>query len=301
MSIDLPADPSPAIGLHSAEQQDLLNALNSVLAPLAQLCVAKGVRIQTVEEMLRVAFVGAAVEAHPASPSDRIASRISAITGLTRREVTRLAKERKPPLRRPRSPATELFTRWMSSPALQGPDRLPMRLPRQGSEPSFESLAQSITRDVHPRTLLEELCRLQLGRHELATDTVHLIQDAFVPRGDWARLMAFLGDNVGDHLRAAVANVLADGKQQLEQAIYADELSAQSLLKVRELMAQQWRALLAKISAELEGLIDADRLAGRAQDQCVRIGLFTWTQATPADPNDVAQGDAKPSHKGKHP
>jgi hypothetical protein len=280
---------APQAHPHSAEQQDLLSALRNLLAPLSQLCVAKGIRIQTVEEMLRASFVSAAIDAHPAPTSERIASRVSATTGLTRREVTRLAKDRKPPLRRPRSPITELFTRWMSSPSLLGPDKLPMPLPRQGSQPSFESLAQSITRDVHPRTLLEELCRLQLGRHDVQNDTVHLIQDAFVPRGDWARLMGFLGDNVGDHLRGAVANVLSDGKQQLEQAIYADELSAESLPKVRELMAQQWRALLASVSAELDGMIEADRLAGRAQDQCIRIGLFTWTQATPHDPNVVGE------------
>lgn len=289
MTVDDTLRAAPPSNPHSAEQQDLLSALRNLLAPMAQLCIAKGIRIQTVEEMLRTSFVSAAIEAHPAPNSERIASRVSASTGLTRREVTRLAKDRKPPLRRARSPITELFTRWMSSPALLGPDKLPLPLPRQGNEPSFESLAQSITRDVHPRTLLEELCRLQLGRHDVKSDTVQLIQDAFVPRGDWARLMGFLGDNVGDHLRGAVANVLSDGKQQLEQAIYADELSAESLLKVRAVMAQQWRALLASVSAELDGMIEADRLAGRAQDQCIRIGLFTWTQATPHDPKVVGE------------
>jgi hypothetical protein len=283
----VPLDP------HSAEQQNLLTALRAVVAPLAQLCVAKGIRIQTFEEMVRGAFVSAAIDAHPAPTSGRIASRISATTGLTRREVTRLAKERKPPVRRPRSPITELFTRWMSSLALQGPDKLPLPLPRQGDAPSFESLANSITQDVHPRTLLDELCRLQLGRHDTETDTVYLVQDAFVPRGDWARLMAFLGDNVGDHLRAAASNVLTDGEQHLEQAIYADELSKESLVLARELMARQWRALLAHLSAELDQLIEADRLAGRIQDQCMRIGLFTWSQPMPPEPHTVTATDTK--------
>ena len=277
-----PSDP------HSAEQQSLLVALRAVLAPVAQLCVAKGIRIQMFEEMVRGAFVSAAIEAHPALTSGRIASRISATTGLTRREVTRLAKERKPPLRRLRSPITELFTRWMSSQTLQGPDKLPLPLPRQGDAPSFESLANSVTQDVHPRTLLDELCRLQLGRHDMETDTVYLVQDAFVPRGNWARLMAFLGDNVGDHLRAAASNVLTDGKQHLEQAIYADELSKESLQLAREMMARQWRMLLAQMSAELDQMIEADRQAGRLQDQCMRIGLFTWSQPMPSEPPTIA-------------
>jgi Family of unknown function (DUF6502) len=290
---------------HSAEQQQLLAALQSVLAPFAQLCVAKGIRIQVIEELVRSAFVDAAIEAHPARNSDRIASRISATTGLTRREVTRLAKERKPPVRQPRSPITELFTRWLSSPALQDGRKNPLELPRQGPAPSFESLAHSVTRDVHPRTLLEELCRLQLGRHDTETDTVHLLQDAFVPRGDWPRLMAFLGDNVGDHLRSAVANVLADGKQQLEQAIYADELSVEGVAKAQALMAHQWRTLLAQVSPQLERLIEEDCEAGRVQDQCMRIGLFTWSQAmppeTPAETPSVTPLASKSSKNGKPP
>jgi Family of unknown function (DUF6502) len=282
------ADPAIA-DEHAKEQQHLLGALAAVLAPLAQLSVSKGIRIQVVEEMLRSAMVNAAREAHPTLTSSRIASRISATTGLTRREVTRLVSQFKPRAVQARSPINEVFTHWLSEPALQGPDNKPIALPRHGPAPSFESLANEATRDVHPRTLLEELCRLQLGRHDIETDTVHLLQDAYVPRGDWPRMMGFLGDNVGDHFRAAVANVLGDGKQQLEQAIFADELSADSLVLARELMTRQWRALLMQVSPELERLIEEDRLAGRRQDQCMRIGLFTWSEPMPPAANDESK------------
>ena len=92
-------------------------------------------------------------------------------------------------------------------------------------------------------------------------------------------MLAFLGDNVGDHFRAAVANVLQDGKQHIEQAIFADELSAESLAQARDLMAHQWTTLLAQVAPQLEQLIELDRQAGRAQEHSLRIGLFTWSQA----------------------
>jgi hypothetical protein len=43
------------------------------------------------------------------------------------------------------------------------------------------------------------------------------------------RLLGFLGDNVGDHLRAAVANVLGDTGLHFEQAVFADGLTAQAI------------------------------------------------------------------------
>lgn len=276
-------DPS-ALDTLSTDQQAVLNALDGVLAPLAQLCIARGIRIRAVEDRLRVALVQAARDAHPTQSSTRLTSRISATTGLTRREVARLERQPDPARELRRSPLSELFTRWLSNPGLRDPNNKPLKLPRQGPAPSFESLAQSITRDVHPRTLLDELCRLQLVAYDTASDSVQLLREAFVPRGDWARMLAFLGDNVGDHFRAAVANVLQDGKQQIEQSIFADELSAESLARARDLMTQQWRTLLAQVAPQLEKMIEADRESGRSQDHSLRIGLFTWSQAMATTP-----------------
>ena len=281
--------PEPPVDARDLRDMDALNAdqlaaiaaLDGVFAPLAQLCLSKGIRIQAVEERLRVAFVQAARDTQPAATSSRVTSRISAATGLTRREVDRLARAPTIALNAPRSPITELFTRWLSDPALRGADNKPTPLPRQGPAPSFEALAQSVTRDVHPRTLLDELCRLQLAALDPVTDQVALLRDAFVPSGDWARMMGYVGDNVGDHFRAAVANVLQDGKQQLEQAIFADELSAESLAETSKVMTDQWRRLLTEVAPQLEKMIEKDRQLGRPQDRSIRIGMFTWSSTMP--------------------
>lgn len=276
---------APAADALSADQLAAVAALDSVFAPLAQLCLSKGIRIQAMEERLRVAFVQAAHEAQPAPSSTRLTSRISAATGLTRREVDRLTRTPRSVPDTPRSPITELFTRWLSDPALRGTEGKPVQLPRQGPAPSFEALANSVTRDVHPRTLLEELCRLQLATHLTATDEVALLRDAFVPSGDWARMLGFLGNNVGDHFRAAVSNVLSDGRQQLEQAIFADELSAESLVETASLMTAQWRTLLTAIAPQLEKMIERDRQLGRPQNHHIRIGMYTWSPDMPTVAN----------------
>jgi Family of unknown function (DUF6502) len=271
-------NPSAAL---NAEQQALLDAVDAVLQPLADLCLAKGVTIQSIEQRLRLAMVQSALKAHSQLSATRLTSRISASTGLSRREVARLqADSVDTPVRQPRrSSATEVFTRWLSDSSLRAADGKPLPLPRLGPMPSFERLAQSVTQDVHPRSLLDELCRLGVATWDKATDLVQLQNNAFVPKGDWARMTAFLGDNVGDHLRAATANVLGSGKEHLEQAIFADELSAHSLQAFRALMGKQWRELLQTLTPQLEQLIEDDKQAQRVQDQRVRVGLYTWSQA----------------------
>ncbi len=259
----------------------LIGALASLLEPIAALAVARGLPFAAVEDLLKAAFVEAARKAQPEAAGLRIVSRISTATGLTRREVTRLFgadKARPPP--RP-SPATQVFTRWRADPALKNRRGQPMSLPRQGDAPSFEALARSVTRDVHPRSLLDELCRLGLVAVE--KDTVKILRDSVVASGDSDRAYAFVGGNVGDHLRAAVANVLADAPPHLEQAVFADELSAESLTAFRDIARAQWQVLLAATVPALQKLIDADAAAGRQRDRRVRVGIYTWNDVMARD------------------
>ena len=70
---------------------ELLRALEQVLAPLARLAVARGLRFAATEELFKRAFVRAARAAHAGSSGGRDVSRVSTATGLTRREVARLS------------------------------------------------------------------------------------------------------------------------------------------------------------------------------------------------------------------
>ena len=292
------AAPTTPASATRADAEALLQALDALLAPLARLAVARGLPCATVEGLLRRAFVRAARDAHPALPPHRMVSRIATATGLNRREVTRLTLADAPPVRK-RPLSAEVFARWIGDPQYRDARGRPRKLPRQGAAPSFETLAQSVTRDVHPRSLLDELLRLGLAALDAAGDRVELLQDAFVPRGDSERMLGFLGHNVGDHLGAAVANVLGDGRRHFEQAVYADELSAQSVEALRGLIAAQWQTISTALLPRLEQLIEADRAAGRTQDQRLRVGLFSYSErmpeaaATASDPHPRSQGEAR--------
>ena len=265
-------------------EASLVQAFDALLAPLARLAVARGMRFAVAEEVFKRAFVQAARTAHAGASGMRDVSRVATTTGLTRREVTRLSTDTPATASTRRSPATEIFTRWSSSRKLRSKNGDPRPLPRQGAAPSFEALAQSVTRDVHPRSMLDELCRLGLARLDADTDTVHLLQHAFVPRDDEARMVEFLSRNVGDHLSGAVANVLAEKRKHFEQAVFADELSDESLVVAIKLINAQWRALTAAVVPELEALIDNDRVAGRIADQRLRVGLYSYSEAMPVPP-----------------
>lgn len=262
------------------------SAISALLLPLARLAVSQGVPFSVAEAALKQAFVDAAREAlvDAGLPEHRLVSRISTSTGLNRREVTRLTQlepgEHKPAAV---SLASEVFTRWVTDKTLRTRQGKVKPLARVGAAPSFEALARSVTQDVHPRSLLDELCRLGIAQIDQASDTVSLLRDAFVPGSDQQHLLAFLADNVGDHLNGAVANVMGQGQgPHFDQAVFADELSSESLAQVRQFVSSQWKRLLNEAVPLLEQCIEDDRQTARPQDQRVRIGLYSYSDDMPA-------------------
>jgi hypothetical protein len=264
---------------HAQQLQALQEAVRALLQPLAALAVARGLPFSAVEDLLKQAFVQAASDAHPGLLPHRRVSRISTVTGINRREVTRLTQAGPAPPRS-RSLVSEVFAHWLADPLYRDADGRPRRLPRQGPAPSFETLAQAITRDVHPRSLLDELLRLQLARLDEQDDCVVAARDA-VPRGDTARMLAFLGDNVGDHLHAAVDNVLGGGQRHFEQALFADGLSDATMDWVRQAVRRHWQDVIAAMVPELEKRIEADAAATPPPARRWRLGLYSYDDPAP--------------------
>lgn len=298
-----PANVPVAAGGASAAAID---ALLAVLRPLARLAIDHGVQFGQLEELAKRAMVEAALQATAgeAGRATPAISRLSVISGIHRKEVKRLVESTDlAAVRAERAPAAELFTRWMTDRAWHDTEGRPLVLPRRpgAGGPSFESLARSVTTDVHPRTLLDELLRLELVSVDEAADTVALRGDSFVPSGRIEGLLAFLAANVGDHLAAAQANVSAALRAAggdapvrppfVEQALYADALSTGSADDAAERARAHWGRLLRTLAPELQRLEDEDRAAGRPTDHRIRIGLYGYV--APMPPADPAEPETR--------
>ncbi len=269
--------PTPAAALQMA--------IANLLQPVADLAVARGLPFDAVDELLKMAFVRAAARAHPGLAEHRKVSRISITSGINRREVTRLIQRAAAAAAAGRAPASllvsrslagEVHARWRSERAYLDARGRARVLPRLGPQPSFEALAQGLTRDVHPRGLLDELCRLGLALWDAQADTVAWVPEPLLPKGDPVQRLGVLGNHVGDHLRAAVANVLGGGSAHFEQAVFVDGLTAAAVAAMRPAMAAQWRLLLQALTPALENPVrDAGRLPPPAVGR-LRLGLYSY-------------------------
>ena len=290
----------PPLETAATEQKLLFDALSSILAPVTQLAVARGVAFGELQELLKKSLVQAAAAVpHPGVAAHRRISRISTSTGIHRRDVSRLMSPEQEPRTRGRSKASELVALWLTAKPYRGSKGLPLALPRLGPEPSFEALANTVTRDVHFRSLLDEMVRLKLARFDEVTDTVTLTRGGFVPLGDDARMLDFFADNGSDHLKAAVENVLQGGGRHFEQAVFADGLSDASIAAARALIGPQWTLFLSAIVPQLQEMVRADAALPEADQRRIRIGVYTFDDAKAPEEAATTAGLDGPSVKGR--
>lgn len=256
----------------------LRNLLERMFMPLARLCLAKGIRFDTAQEQLKRSFIIEAQALHPEQPEHGLISRVAAATGLNRRETTRLLRAA-PARRSQKIPlAAQVIARWGTDRQYTAADGTPLLLPRLGEPPSFEALARGITSNLHPRTVLDELLRLAVVHHDQEKDQVQLLQAEYIPGSDQPEMLALLAGNVGDHLESAVANVMQDDIKHHDQAVFADELSEESVKELAPLIRQQWQRLKESLIPAITTLLEQDRQAGRKGSRRLRVGLYSYNE-----------------------
>ncbi len=275
------AAPAPGAGAGAGAQ--LAGAL---VEPLAALALREGVQLPALIDALKVALVREAVGAPTAprlpgaSAGGITDSRIAVMTGVHRKDVRRIRAQGRPAAPRGASLAMQVFARWRSDPRYLTARGAPRQLPRQASAgeapvPSFESLVLAVTRDVHPRTVLDELLRLGIVESRPG-DRVRLTQTAFVPAADDRAMVSLAVANLGDHAAAVGANLARTGPRFLEQAIFSDGLSAESarIFNRRSLLA--WEQVFETMMPLARTLFEADRAAGGERTHRVRLGMYSW-------------------------
>ncbi len=193
----------------------MLDILDPLLAPLSRFLIARGVLFPDLAERLKAHYVEAARQMAE-SEGKATDSRISVLTGLQRREVTRL-KGFEPRAAKPNH-LVRLVALWQTEPAYMA-DGHPLPLPRNGAAPSFEALARMVRRDVHPRTMLDTLEAAGTVSIDPDTQEVRLEATSYQPLAGSDEQITYLTRNLGDHLEAATENVLAERPPHFERSV----------------------------------------------------------------------------------
>lgn len=271
------SEPGPPLGdINPAVMQ----AVRRLLVPLVRMLLRHGVTYPHLLEILKQAFVDVAGREFQLPNRRQTDSRLTLLTGVHRKDIRRLTRE--PDERRPRSEQTlgvQVIGRWLSEARFLDDEGKPKPLPRTpsaGGEDSFAALAESVSKNIRPRAVLDEL--LRVGAVSLdAVDRVVLNEDAFIPAQDLEAKLFYFAEAVHDHLAAGVHNLDSGARKFLERSVYYDELTPESIARLeRSAETAGMRALrdINRIGQELERA-DPPREGRR---QRMRFGIYFYSE-----------------------
>ncbi len=259
-----------------------LDAATSILEPLAGLLLSLEIRFAQAEALLKAAYIQASARAYAAEGKVPSVSTLSVATGIRRREVKRLLElptTKAAPSTSQMSPASQARLRWTTDPRFLDRQGQPLPLARTsaGRGKSFASLAATISKDTHPRALLDELVRI--GAAAVESDMVVLQHRFLTPQRDLKSTLEIGSTNVGDHLSTVLVNLLSDDTPLMERAVFADGLTESSARAGASLAREVWQQALPGLRERLQALVDQDE-AAPDNTWRMRIGIYGYLAPT---------------------
>lgn len=236
--------------MNEAILKPLSAAVLRLFRPLVRVLLRNGVSYRTFADFAKWVYVDVATKEFGIEGRKQSTSRVSVITGLSRKEVKRVRE-----LPRPDDTASvERYNRaarviaaWRRESNFQDAEGNAAPLLLEGTGATFSELVKRFSGDVPVRAILDELIRI--GAVERLEDgRVGLLVRAYVPESSEADKLHILGTDVGYLISTIDHNLQADPMGPLFQRKVAyDNLPDEALPEFRELSAKRAQALLEKL------------------------------------------------------
>lgn len=235
-------------------EEALLRAVAETLRPFVRQLIEAKVTSAAVEELVRRVFVdvAAAELAIPGRPQTD--SRISVLTGVHRKDVRRLRGAEPVPSMRalPRDVASSLVSRWLADPRATEQGR-PLPIPFRAKRGiSFVELARATTRDLRPKSILDELVR-SAAAERIGPNRVALRARAYVPAAGLREKLAMLCEDPAELVETMRRNVFDPETSRFQRKVSFDNLGRDAVPEIRRKLTRIGESTIDRIQKVLSG------------------------------------------------
>jgi hypothetical protein len=273
-------DPRLQVVPDEQHAQLALREARVLMGPVVRWLLRHGVHYGAFAEMLKGSFVAIARDELGQGGAKVTDSAVSVLSGVHRKDVRNLGHSpERLPVPRCIPLASQVLELWRSDPRYRDADGNPRALARSGAVESFETLAREVSTDVHPRTLLDELLRLELVVLEEDL-VVAVVRRTRLPAQGIEERAAVFSTNAADHIAAAVHNLTLRGPKFLEQSVCVDGLSQQSAEDLHGVARALWQDAFDSMVSSARERVQADAPANG--DARIRFGVYYYSEAASA-------------------
>lgn len=176
-----------------------LSCFRILMRPLLRFCLRHNIKIQEIVEVCKSELVNLAQIELNQCKVEVTTSKLSVMTGLQRKDITKLSSRTETQV--PVSLVSKVLGLWITSRRFRN---------KQGDLTTlnledFYALVTSVSKDLNPRTVLDELVRV--GSAKITDKNVEVIRASYVPKGDIEGGFKIAAHDLGDLIDAVDENL----------------------------------------------------------------------------------------------
>jgi hypothetical protein len=253
-------------------------AVRKLLFPLVRILLRNGVAYGTLASLVRQVYVDVAYAEFAPRGRKQTVSRVSALTGLTRKEVKRLLEEgtqAEDSGQARYSRAVRVISGWLNDGRFLGDSGKPAALPIDGEHNSFALLVKEYSGDIPTRAMLSML--EEGGTVSVYRDQVRLVRHAYVPAGDSIEKIRILGSDVHELISTIDHNLTTDADDLwYQRKVSYDNIDPAKVGKLRKMSFSKAQALLEQLDKRYSSHDAGDDVADGAK--YISLGIYYYEQ-----------------------
>ncbi len=241
---------SQLVSPSAAQRPVLTAAVWKLLRPLVRILLRSGIPYGVFADLAKRAYVEIASEEFRIPERRQTVSRVAVITGLSRKEVTRvrdLSSDEASVAAERCNRAARVIGGWLRDARFLDRHGAPRPLPMEGDGATFSLLVKEFSGDVPAGAVMDEL--LNVGAVARLDDgSVELLTRGYIPRDSKADKLGILGTDVAHLLATIDHNVHStDAEPRFQRKVAYDNLPTEALATLRRLSADEAQRLLERI------------------------------------------------------
>ena len=221
-------------------------AVTNILRPLVRLLLRNGIPYRTFSDIAKRVYVDVATEEFCIPGRKQSKSRVSILTGLSRKEVLRVR----------RLPATDdlgagarynraarVIAGWVRDRRFRDGTGNPTELPFEGAAVSFRKLVKTYSGDAPARAVLDELLRVG-AIQRIQGGKIRLLERSYVPKTGEIDKIGILGVDVSDLIATIDRNIRQPDTPLFQRKVCYDNLPLEVLPELEKKAAARGQSLL---------------------------------------------------------
>jgi len=224
-------------------------AVAAMLRPLVRLLLRNGMPYRSFSEIAKRVYVDVAAAEFGIPGRKPSKSRVAVLTGLTRKEVLRVARRSSPDdlgAAQRYHRAARVVAGWVRDARFHRPSGRPADLAFGANGASFRELVRSYSGDAPARAVLDEL--LRVGAVERTSEgKIRLLERSYVPKTGDIEKIGILGVDTAHLIATIDHNIQQAEAPYFQRKVSYDNLPEEALGELRRLASGRSQALLEKL------------------------------------------------------